>query len=73
MRPTENTLRNLLNLFEDKDEINIVDVKKDSGLEEVLNQLAETVSSALSKANASVVVPRLNDDMKKLCGQDRVV
>lgn len=65
----ELALKRILGLFGDEDSINIINIKKDSGLEKMLDEMAVLLSQALFVANKDVVVPKLTKDMRKLCEQ----
>lgn len=59
-------LREILTLFQDRDEISILGNNRSFGLEELLGSLAACVSVALHRCNEKVVIPQLKKEMSRL-------
>ncbi|KAG0346421.1 PHOsphatase [Podila humilis] len=60
------TVRGILKLFKDNDEISILSNDRPAGLEELLNSLAGSVSLKLKNCNDKVVEPQLTQEMSSL-------
>ncbi|KAG0341981.1 hypothetical protein BG004_005790 [Podila humilis] len=63
---TDRFLRLILNLFDDRSEINIFGENSPARLEELLCELANGISTALYDCNETVVIPNLRQEIHRL-------